>query len=130
VRRYVLIVEDDPDILSSLAEVLREEGFEVETAANGYQALARLESNPPGLIFLDLMMPLMDGWKFLELARQRFPSLNVPTVLLSAVHNLPTEAEQLGVTAFLRKPFDLEDVSRLAHRLTESAPSSTDSRHA
>lgn len=116
-RRHVLIVEDDPDILSSLAEVIREEGFEVETAANGYQALARLESNPPGLIFLDLMMPLMDGWKFMELARQRFPSLGVPIVLLSAVHSLPAEAARLGVTAFLTKPFDLEDVARLAHQL-------------
>lgn len=116
-RGHVLIVEDDPDILSSLAEVIREEGFEVETAANGYQALARLESNPPGLIFLDLMMPLMDGWKFMEVARQRFPSLDIPVVLLSAVHSLQSEAARLGVTAFLTKPFDLEDVARLAHEL-------------
>ena len=63
----ILIVEDDPDILSSLAEAIREEGFVVETAANGYQALTRLESQLPDLIFLDLMMPLMDGWKFLEI---------------------------------------------------------------
>jgi two-component system, NtrC family, nitrogen regulation response regulator NtrX len=128
VRGHVLIVEDDPDILSSLAEVIREEGFDVETAANGYQALARLESNPPGLIFLDLMMPLMDGWKFMELARQRFPSLAVPIVLLSAVHSLPAEAARLGVTAYLTKPFDLEDVARLAHDLCTFPPSSA-ARH-
>ena len=114
----ILIVEDDPDILSSLAEAIREEGFEVETAANGYQALARLESQQPDLIFLDLMMPLMDGWKFLEIARQRFPEMAAPVVLLSAVHNLTEEARRLGVTAFLSKPFDLEDVARMAHSLT------------
>jgi CheY-like chemotaxis protein len=113
----ILIVEDDPDILSSLAEAIREEGFEVETAANGYQALARLEAQTPALIFLDLMMPLMDGWKFLETARQRFPTLVAPVVLLSAVHNLTEEARRLGVTAFLPKPFDLEDVARMAHSL-------------
>ncbi len=115
----ILIVEDDPDILSSLAEALREEGFEVETAANGYQALTRLESQAPDAIFLDLMMPLMDGWKFLETARQRFPGLHAPIVLLSAVHNLTEEAQRLGVTAFLAKPFDLEDVARMAHSLTQ-----------
>jgi CheY-like chemotaxis protein len=121
-------VEDDPDILSSLAEVIREEGFEVETAANGYQALARLESRPPGLIFLDLMMPLMDGWRFLELLRQRFPALDVPIVLLSAVHSLSTEARKLGVKTFLQKPFDLQTVARLAHELCP-LPAGGASRH-
>ena len=119
-RANILIVEDDPDILSSLAEVIREAGFDVETAANGYQALSRLETHAPDLILLDLMMPLMDGWKFLETARQRFPSrLTTPVVLLSAVHNLADEAHRLGVTAFLAKPFDLEDVVRVAHRFTQ-----------
>ena len=95
-RANILIVEDDPDILSSLAEAIREEGFDVETAANGYQALTRLEAQQPDLIFLDLMMPLMDGWKFLEIARQRFPAMGAPVVLLSAVHNLTEEARRLG----------------------------------
>jgi CheY-like chemotaxis protein len=118
VRANILIVEDDPDILSSLAEAIREEGFDVETAANGYQALTRLETSLPDLIFLDLMMPLMDGWKFLEVARARFTEWHAPVVLLSAVHNLTEEARRLGVTAFLSKPFDLEDVQRMAHSLT------------
>jgi CheY-like chemotaxis protein len=118
VRANILIVEDDPDILSSLAEAIREEGFDVETAANGYQALTRLETSLPDLIFLDLMMPLMDGWKFLEVARGRFPDWHAPVVILSAVHNLTEEARRLGVTAFLSKPFDLEDVQRMAHSLT------------
>jgi DNA-binding response OmpR family regulator len=117
VRANILIVEDDPDILSSLAEALREEGFDVETAANGYQALTRLEAQQPDLIFLDLMMPLMDGWKFLESARQRFAAMHAPVVLLSAVHNLTDEARKLGIAAFLSKPFDLEDVARIAHSL-------------
>jgi len=121
VRANILIVEDDPDILSSLAEAIREEGFEVETAANGYQALTRLETTQPDLIFLDLMTPLMDGWKFLEVARQRFPEMNAPVVLLSAVHNLTEEAQKLGVRAFLPKPFDLEDVQRMAHALSRRA---------
>jgi two-component system chemotaxis response regulator CheY len=130
VRPHVLIVEDDPDILSSLAEVIREEGFEVETAANGYQALSRVEARMPDLILLDLMMPLMDGWRFLELARQRFPSLSTPVVLLSAVHALTEEARRLGVTAFLPKPFDLADVAQLAHELCPGVPRGQPSRTA
>jgi CheY-like chemotaxis protein len=121
----VLVVEDDTDILSSLVEVIREEGFEVSSAANGYQALAQLEQHPVDLIFLDLMMPLMDGWKFLEAMHARFPELRPPVVLLSAVHNLPDEANRLGVARFLRKPFDLDDVARLAHQICPAS-----SRHA
>jgi len=121
----VLVVEDDSDILSSLVEVIREEGLDVFSAANGYQALAQLEQHPVDLIFLDLMMPLMDGWKFLEAMHQRFPQLQIPVVLLSAVHNLPEEASKLGVARFLRKPFDLEDVARLAHQYCR-----TPNRHA
>jgi CheY-like chemotaxis protein len=113
----VLVVEDDNDILSSLVEVIRDEGFDVSSAANGYQALAQLEQNPVDLIFLDLMMPVMDGWKFLEAMRVRFPDRRVPVVLLSAVHNLADEAKRLGVARFLRKPFDLDDVARLAHQV-------------
>ena len=117
----MLVVEDDTDILSSLVEVIRDEGFDVASAANGYQALAQLEDQPVDLIFLDLMMPLMDGWKFLEAMHQRFPERHPAVVLLSAVHNLPEEARRLGVTRFLRKPFDLEDVARLAHQFTAPA---------
>jgi two-component system nitrogen regulation response regulator NtrX len=118
----VLVIEDDTDILSSLVEVIRDEGFDVSSAANGYQALAQLADDPPDLIFLDLMMPVMDGWKFLESMHARFPALEVPVVLLSAVHNLPEEARRLGVSRFLRKPFDLEDVARVAHELADAEP--------
>ena len=109
----VLVVEDDAAILSSLAEVIRDEGFAVETAANGYQALARIEACEPDLIFLDLMMPRMDGWRFIAELRLRTPSRQVPIVLVSAAANLGTEASKLGVRHFLRKPFDLEDVVRI-----------------
>ncbi len=111
----MLVVEDDIDILSSLAEVIREEGFEVRTAANGYQALAAFEEREPAVIFLDLMMPLMDGWKFLSVLRQRHPHTRAQVILLSAVRNLEDQARRLGVSHFLVKPFHLEQVVRLAH---------------
>ena len=111
----VLVVEDDPDILSSLAEVIREDGYEVETAANGYQALDQISARMPDLIFLDLMMPGMDGTRFLEVAQERFPDMKVPVVLLSAVRGLAEKAARLGIRRFLPKPFELEHVTRIAH---------------
>jgi CheY-like chemotaxis protein len=98
-------------------EVIRDEGYDVVSAANGYQALSQLETHAVDLIFLDLMIPVMVGWKLLEELHERFTSLEVPVVLVSAVHGLPEEARKLGVTRFLHKPFDLEDVARLAHEL-------------
>ena len=127
---HVLVVEDDADILSSLVEVIREEGYEVLSAANGYQALNQLAQHEVDLIFLDLMMPVMDGWKFLEVAHQRFPQFKAPVVLLSAVHDLPAEARKLGIHRFLRKPFDLEDVARIAHELCDHPNGATPNRHA
>lgn len=118
----VLVVEDDSDILSSLVEVIRDEGFDVSSAANGYQALAQIEQRSVDLIFLDLMMPLMDGWRFLQELHARFPDVHAPVVLLSAVRDLSDEARRLGVARFLAKPFDLDDVVRLAHELCPRAP--------
>ena len=116
-RGRVLVVEDDADILSSLVEVIRDEGFEVSSAANGYQALEQLARHPVDLIFLDLMMPIMDGWRFLEEARARFPNVRAKVVLLSAVRDLADQALELGVSCQLAKPFNLDDVVRVAHEL-------------
>ena len=67
----VLVVDDDPDILEALSEILEAEGFEIRRARNGKEALERLDSPRPQLILLDLMMPVMDGWEFAQQMRQR-----------------------------------------------------------
>jgi CheY-like chemotaxis protein len=112
--KTVLVVEDEVDILSSLAEAIREDGYHVVTAANGFQALSEVQDHEPDLIFLDLMMPRMNGWKFVEELRKRFPGCKAPIVLLSAARDLPAEAAKLKVEHFLRKPFGLRDVNRIA----------------
>ncbi|HEX9103777.1 MAG TPA: response regulator [Polyangia bacterium] len=114
--RPVLVVEDDIDILSSLAELLRDDGYDVVTAANGYQALGQVKAHDPELIVLDLMMPQMDGWRFVRELRQRIPSSRAPVVLMSAAPDLAGEAERLGVAAWVQKPFRLDELLRLAHR--------------
>src|SRR5688500_15806012 len=61
----VLVVEDDPQIREVIAEVLTDEGYAVQTAENGREALQRLHESRPCVMLLDLMMPIMDGWQLL-----------------------------------------------------------------
>ena len=82
----ILIVDDDNDVRAALAELLEEEGFAVEGAHNGREALARLRCGTvhPAVILLDLMMPGMDGWDF-RIEQMRDPKLaRVPVVIVSA----------------------------------------------
>ena len=109
-QRPILVVDDDPDILDSLRDFLEIEGFAVDLAANGLQALARLQQKPaPSLVLLDMRMPLMDGWTFLASMRQR-PALAAIPVAACTADGL---ARVDGVVATLRKPFEIEDVLRL-----------------
>jgi len=123
----VLIVDDDPDIRDSLREVLEDEGYEVATVANGREALDHLKaSNPrPCVILLDLMMPVMDGWTFVEECQRRTCCSDVPIVVTSASHDLPNTAERLrsfGVRTCLAKPFDVDGLLALVERYAPSAP--------
>jgi two-component system chemotaxis response regulator CheY len=107
----VLVVDDDPDILEALSEILEAEGFEIRRARNGKEALERLEPEPPHLILLDLMMPVMDGWEFAQRMRQRPPAIaRIPVIVLSADRNVGSKAAELGAVGHLAKPFELNDL--------------------
>jgi len=108
--RPILVVDDDPDILDSLRDFLEVEGFVVAIAANGLQALEWLRQTPaPSLVLLDMRMPQMDGWAFLESLRQNPALATIPVAAFTA----DMSARVDGVVATLRKPFDVEDVLRL-----------------
>jgi CheY-like chemotaxis protein len=105
-RTTVLVVEDDELIRSALAEVLRTQGFLVQTAADGLQAITVLReaAERPRLILLDLTMPVMDGWAF-RAAQLADPELaDIPVVILSAAHDVHKQAQSLHVDEFLAKP--------------------------
>lgn len=106
----VLVVDDDPDILEALAEILETEGFEVRRARNGEEALERLGPQQPDLILLDLMMPVMDGWEFSQRMRQRPGTNNIPIIVLSADRNVGPKAKEIGAVGHLAKPFELGDL--------------------
>jgi len=122
----IFIVEDDAGIRSSLQEFFEAEGYPVSLAAHGQAALDLLEksSTPkPGLIFLDLMMPVMDGFTFLSELEQKHPIIfaHTPIFLMSARAN--TQQLNIKTTGLVKKPFDLEELSRIAARYcVSSAP--------
>jgi CheY-like chemotaxis protein len=104
----VLVVDDQEVIRDTLQTALDDEGFTVETAANGREALDILERWDPCVILLDLMMPVMDGWAFCR--EQRRSGDRTPVVLLSAAGGLDKEAKALCAAGFIAKPFDLDHV--------------------
>ena len=111
--RFVLIVDDDPNLLEVTSFVIESEGMAVETAKNGEEALARLRAGRlPELVLLDLMMPVMNGWEFLdEVAKD--PLLKVlPVVVLTAAER----AQVPGGIEVLCKPVDLRALLRLVER--------------
>jgi two-component system, chemotaxis family, chemotaxis protein CheY len=102
-RSRVLIVDDDEATLSALAGLLEFEGYSVEKARNGKEALEKLSSGPLDLVLLDLKMPVMDGWQFLA-ERAKHPSARAtPVVLLSGLPFIPNAP---GVADFLSKPIN------------------------
>ncbi len=120
----VLVVDDDPDILEALSEILEAEGFSILRARNGQEALDQLESGHPELVLLDLMMPVMDGWEFAKRMRQRPPSSQVPVIVLSADRNVGTKAREIGAVGHLAKPFELNDLLELVRGSLPKSPAS------
>ena len=113
----ILVVDDDPDILEALSEILEAEGFEIRRARNGKEALDKLEPDPPQLILLDLMMPVMDGWEFAQRMRQRPPAVSsIPLIVLSADRNVGPKAQDIGAVGHLAKPFELDELLRVLRR--------------
>ncbi|HEX9296951.1 MAG TPA: response regulator [Polyangiaceae bacterium] len=107
--RIVLVVDDDQDIRDALCELLREEGYRPVQAANGEEAFGYLNSRePPCVILLDLMMPVMDGWEFRR-RQQRDPNFSkIPVVVITAAGSFG--ASSIAAERVLPKPLQLEQI--------------------
>lgn len=106
--KHILIVDDDIDTLSLLADLLRTSGYKVDCANNGAQAIAFLRSslNMPGLILLDLKMPEMNGLEFRR-EQEKDPRLaDVPILLMTADNHIQSKSMRLGAKNYLKKPFE------------------------
>ncbi|WP_029895770.1 ATP-binding protein [Desulfohalovibrio reitneri] len=111
----LLVVDDDQAVRTYLAQLLRSEGFAVDEAANGLQALDRAVTNPPDLITMDLMMPGMDGGTVITSLRQNAATRRIPVLVITALQDEPV----IGADARLLKPIHedqlLETINALLH---------------
>lgn len=125
----VMVVEDEPVVLSNIGEILGMMGFDCVLAFDGIKALKTLElclqngEELPGLIVSDLMMPNMDGFGLLKEVKSDDRLRSIPFVILSAQSDSSDlkQAFVLGAEDYLVKPFDVEDLLNLAHRFSSRA---------
>jgi CheY-like chemotaxis protein len=104
--RRVLVVDDEPPIPSLLTMALEADGYQVELATNGRDALDKVKRRAPDAILLDLMMPVLDGWQLIEALRADPVASQIPIIILSAAYDT-AKHPALGSLVFLAKPFDL-----------------------
>ena len=118
----ILLVEDDFDVREALAETLRDEGYAVECAVDGVQALDYLRSGArPGLILLDLMMPRMSGSEF-RMVQKVDPQLaDLPVVLISADGRMEEKARTLETHGAIKKPIDVDELLSTVERFNKKA---------
>jgi two-component system, OmpR family, response regulator len=105
----ILVIEDEPDLLRSLAQALREEGYAVDTAADGEEGIYKAQSWDYNALVLDVMLPKLDGWELLARLRQ---TKKTPVLMLTARDRSSDRVRGLdgGADDYLVKPFDLDEL--------------------
>jgi len=109
-RGPILVIDDDPDLCDILQRTLTHAGYEVVTASDGMRAIRAYELNHPSMLFVDLMMPNLDGEELLRVLGTPRP----PVVLITASVRREEVAERFGISDTLEKPFDIKDVVAMA----------------
>ena len=106
----ILIVDDEPSILQSLGGLLSDEGFEVVTASNGYEALKIIDSESPDLVLLDIWMPGLDGIDTLQEIREKHPFIQVIIITGHGTIETAVKATKLGAYDLIEKPLSIDKV--------------------
>jgi CheY-like chemotaxis protein len=121
----VLVVEDDVDAREAMKSALELHGYPVVTAADGSEALDQLRNGlKPCLILLDLMMPGMDGFQFVNEKRQDPRISGIPVVIYSGHHDAKSNAARLGAEGYFQKPVDVQSLLSLVETY-RARPAST-----
>jgi CheY-like chemotaxis protein len=119
----ILVVDDSSDIREVLQALIEIDGYDVDTAEHGLEALNRLQANPAYcLVLLDVMMPVMDGWQVLDLMRKDRRLKDVPVVLVTGDPRVATTAQAPPVQRVLRKPAAPEEILSVVEIACGRAP--------
>lgn len=124
---YLLVVEDDPDILKLLDAALTFRGYQVVTAHNGKEGLEAVQTKRPAIVIADIMMPKLDGFGLVHRLRINPQTRDIPVVFITATYVAREDREfalSIGATRFLQKPIDLEKfLIMIAELLKQGRPS-------
>ena len=112
--RHILVVEDEPTLLNLVAQVLVEEGYEVERAANGADALSAISAGAAfDLVVLDMWMPVVNGWQFAAALTER--GIHLPLLVMTAASEARARAVDIGAVGFVGKPFNVDQLVLAVH---------------
>jgi DNA-binding response OmpR family regulator len=118
-RKRILVIDDDMPLRGMLAAALRQHGFQVLLAGDGEEGQRALNIHHPDVILLDLAMPKVNGWDFLQRLQETGHLGRVPIIVLSAHLRVEPQAVlQMGVSAILPKPFNLPELIDLIEHLS------------
>ncbi|MEW6368026.1 MAG: response regulator [Acidobacteriota bacterium] len=118
--KKIMVVDDEKDILDFFTIFLKQKNYEVIVAGSGEEALIKAQTEKPNLIFLDIMMPRMDGWEVLKLLKMDEETAKIPVAMLSA----RTEAKdkvrglQEGAVDYICKPFSPRELLKKIEQIT------------
>jgi DNA-binding response OmpR family regulator len=120
--KRILVVDDDVPVVRLLRTVLEQEGFRVASAANGAECLIAIESQPPDLVILDVMMPVMDGFQTLRVLREKPGGRTLPVILLTAKKEDAdvTKGWATGADLYLTKPIETSQLLIAVRRILQS----------
>lgn len=106
-KKLVLVVEDDNDLRQTIQWLLEDEGFEVETAGDGKEALDHARQRKPALVLLDMNLPILDGYGVANGLRSIYGS-TISILTMTADGRAAEKAQRIGALGYLSKPFELD----------------------
>ncbi|MSR38417.1 MAG: response regulator [Planctomycetes bacterium] len=117
-ERTVLIIEDEKLIIVSTQMVLEAAGFQVESATNGEDGIAKARTQSPDIILLDIMMPGIDGWETLTRLKRDPQTANIPVIIFTAREHARghQKSTDMGAADYFRKPFEPDELIDLVER--------------
>jgi len=113
--KNILVIEDDKSVRDMLKAVLEIEGYNVQTAENGYQGIESIvRKSPPDAILLDMMMPIMNGWEFMDFLKTNASQFKIPVIIISAFSET---AKTVKPEAIVSKPIQLKELLSAIEKL-------------
>jgi DNA-binding response OmpR family regulator len=115
-KKKILVIDDDPDILEPLKLILEDEGYNVQTTYKGSETIQKAKTFKPNVILLDILMSGSDGRVICKNLKQNHATKNIPVIMMSAHPTAKFDSENSGANDFIAKPFDTEELLKILHK--------------